>query len=174
MSAVPDGIELGRDRDLEGRRNGIWVRRALFGLLVLVVVLALWNVFGQRPTTAGAVSPAATLTVRAPERVRSGLLGGATITVTADRPLRNAVLALDAGWFTGLSVNTIEPAPKKEGSVDGRTTLELGPVAAGSSHVVYLGFQVDPTNVGTYSRSVRLLDGDRELTTVDRTLVVFP
>lgn len=174
MSSAPDGVVVARDRDLEGRRNGIWARRAIFAVLPLVMVLALLNTFGQRPETTAASSPAATLSVRAPDRVRSGLLGEGTITVSAKRELRNAVLVLDRGWFDGLSVNTIEPAPQQEGSLDGRPTLELGRVAAGSSHVVFLGFQVNPTNVGKYPRSVRLFDGERPLATVDRTLTVFP
>jgi hypothetical protein len=161
-------------RDLAGRRNGIWVRRAGVGLLALVLLLALLNAFGQRPSTVAATAAGARLSVHAPDRVRSGLLGEATITVAARRRIRDAVLVLDSGWFDGLSVNSIEPAPAREGSLDGRTSLAFGPIAAGSSYVVYVQFQVNPTNVGRYPRSVQLFDGARRLTSVEGTLTVFP
>jgi uncharacterized membrane protein YcaP (DUF421 family) len=48
---VPDAIVLKRDRDLEGRQLDIWIRRGLMGLVAAVPLLALFNVFGQRPDT---------------------------------------------------------------------------------------------------------------------------
>ena len=56
MAAIPDGIVLKRHRDLEGRRNHAWVRRALIVLVGLVPLLALFNLFGQRPHIATAQS----------------------------------------------------------------------------------------------------------------------
>jgi hypothetical protein len=59
VADIPDTIVLKRDRDLAGRRNEIWVRRGLFTLLCVVPVLALLNVFGQRPSGADAAAAAA-------------------------------------------------------------------------------------------------------------------
>jgi hypothetical protein len=50
VAQIPDTIVLKRDRDLVGRQNEIWVRRGLFALMCVVPVLALLNLFGQRPS----------------------------------------------------------------------------------------------------------------------------
>jgi hypothetical protein len=63
MTQIPDTIVLKRDRDLVGRQSEVWVRRGLFALLCVVPVLALLNVFGQRPAGSGASVGAAHLEV---------------------------------------------------------------------------------------------------------------
>ena len=174
MSDIPDEIVLTRDRDLEGRDRELYLRRALFLLAPLVTVLALLNLFGQRPQDAQATGPSATLKLHAPARVRSGLLYQARFTVEAHRTLRKAVLLLAPGWFESMTANTIEPSPEAERSVDGDTALDLGKIDAGESHVLYMQFQINPTNVGRRSQQVRLLDGERVLLTIPRTITVFP
>ena len=63
MAEPPDAIDLGRDRDLRGRRKDVWIRRSLMALVAVVPILGLFNLFGQRPTTSKAAVPAATLSV---------------------------------------------------------------------------------------------------------------
>src|SRR5437764_14259762 len=63
VPSPPDTIVLKRDRDLEGRQADVWIRRALFFLLPVVTVLALLNLFGQRPKSTTAAGPAAKLDV---------------------------------------------------------------------------------------------------------------
>jgi hypothetical protein len=174
MAHVPNEIVLSRDRDLEGRDRELWVRRVLFAGAPVVAVLALLNVFGQRPQDTSVTAPAATLRVHAPARVRSGLLYEARFTIEAARRLRNAVLVLAPGWFEGMTINTIEPSPEAERSVNGETVFELGAIEPGGSHVLYMNFQVNPTNVGRRSQSVRLLDGRRPVLAMARTITVFP
>jgi hypothetical protein len=167
-------VVLQRDRDLVGRRHEVWIRRALFALIPAISILALLNLFGQRPTDSQAASPAAALELHAPTRVRSGLLYSARFTIEARQRIANAVLVLDSGWFEATTVNTIEPSPQEETSADGRPSFQLGSIAAGTKHVLHMDFQVNPTNVGHRSQTVRLFDGARELLTLDRTITVFP
>jgi hypothetical protein len=174
MPDIPDSIVLKRDRDLSGRRHEIWVRRGLFMLLCVVPVLALLNVFGQRPANATVGSREASLDVRAPARVRGGLMFQARFRVTAKRDIHKAILVLDPGWAEGLTINTIEPGPIDEASDDGRLSLELGHVPAGSSYVLYMQFQVNPTTVGRHSQAVELDDGAHALLTVHRTITILP
>jgi hypothetical protein len=174
VPSVPSTIVLKRDRDLEGRGRQIWLRRGLFALLPLVTVLALLNLFGQRPQTAEVGADAATLKLVAPTRVRSGLLYEARFRVTAKRELRRATLVLDSGWLESMTMNTVEPSPVNEGSDDGRLTFELGHIPAGRSHLLFLQFQVNPTNVGHRSQRVELRDGDKTLLELDRSITVFP
>jgi hypothetical protein len=171
---APDTIVLGRHRDLDGRANEIWLRRGLFLLVCVVPVLALLNVFGQRPFSRTTAAGAAVLDVYAPAHVRSGLLFEARFHVTARRDLASAALVLDPGWLEGMTLNTIEPSPVGEGSHDGRLVFTLGHVPRGSSYLLFLQFQVDPTNVGRRSQTVELYDGGEKLAVLHRTITVFP
>jgi hypothetical protein len=173
VADVPDALTLKRNRDLEGRRD-VLVRRIGVAILLVLLALALLNLFGQRPGTTTAETEAAKLSVYAPSRVRSGLIYEARITVDAVRELKRAALVFDTGWTEGLTINTIEPGPIGEASRDGHLALELGHVPAGQRYVLYLQLQVNPTNVGHRSQDVQLLDGDAVVTTVERSITVFP
>jgi len=175
MAAQPDNIVLKRDRDLEGRQNDIWVRRGLLALVLLVPLAAVFNAFGQRPATSTHSGDGATLKVYSPDRLRTGDIFEARFTIEAHRALRQAIVRLDPGWLEGLSINSIEPQPESESSDgEGRPTLALGRIDAGDLFRFYIYFQANPTNVGRRSQDVDLLDGDRLVAHVDRTVTVFP
>jgi hypothetical protein len=174
VAGIPDSIVLKRDRDLDGRDGQLWARRVLFGLLCVVPVLALLNLFGQRPSTTEAAAPSAHLNVYAPSRVRAGLLFQARFHVTAKRDLRNATLVLSSGWLEGMTVNTIEPSPTSEASKNGNLSLQLGHIPAGRTFLLFMQFQVDPTNVGRRTQDVALYDGNRKLLELHRTITIFP
>jgi hypothetical protein len=170
----PDGIVLRHDRDMEGRGWEIWIRRGLFLIPVAIVLVALAGLVGQKPSTSEASSPSARLNVYAPSTLRGGLLWEARFRIDAQIELQDARLVLEPGWLEGMSVNTIEPAPSSETSRHGNLILDLGHIAAGESYVLYLQFQVLPTNVGRRSAEASLWDGDQKLTAVDRTIAVLP
>lgn len=149
-------------------------RRIFFALVALLCIVALANVFGQHPETSVASGPAAELEVYAPTALRGGIYFEGRFTIRARRELKEATLVLDPGWIESIHINTIEPAPIGEASRDGDLVLELGHVPAGRKHVLYLQFQVNPTNVGRRSQSVELYDGDELIATADRTVTVFP
>lgn len=161
-------------RDLEGREKRPYVRWAILTVVVLFLVLGLLNVFGQRPDTATASTDDAELEVYSPTHLRSGLYFMSRFTIVAEREIERATLVLDPGWLEGMTLNTLEPAPIGEANRDGRLVLELGRIPAGTKHLFFLHFQVNPTNVGHRSQDVDLLDGDRLLVHVDRTVTVFP
>lgn len=173
MADVPDQLTLEGNRDREGRRDVLF-RRLAFAAILVLLALGVLNLFGQRPSTKTAAADAATLEVYAPERVRGGLYYQARFTVSARREVREATLVLDPGWAEGITTNTSVPSPLGEASRDGDLTFELGRIAAGQKHVFFLQQQVNPTNVGHRSQSVRLFDGEQLLATVDRTITVFP
>jgi hypothetical protein len=170
----PDGIVLRRHRDLQGRRWHPWLRRGLLGLIALVLVLALFDVFGQETSTTRAEAGAATLSVSAPGAVRGGLLFQARITTEVHTDLRDATLVLNQAWLDGLTVNTIEPSPLNEASRDGNLAFDLGHLPAGSKHVLYLDYQVNPTTVGSRTLRLELQDGETPVTSLERTLRIFP
>jgi hypothetical protein len=174
VADIPQSIVLERDRDLEGRGWEIWLRRVLFALLPIVALLALFNLFGQRPGSRTVSASGASLKVYAPARVRSGLLWEARFHVTAQRDLSHATLVLSPGWLEGNTLNTIEPSPVSEASNNGRLSLDLGHIPAGQSYLLFMQFQTNPTNVGHRDASVALKDGDRMLFRIHRTITIFP
>jgi hypothetical protein len=170
----PDGIAVGRDRDMRGRANQIWIRRGLLALVAAIPILALFNVFGQRPDTSFADSPAASLKVYAPSRVRGGLLYTARFHITAHRQLGNLRLVLSSGWLEQMTLNAIGPQPVQQASENGKLDLILGHLRAGKTILLWISYQVNPTNVGRRPQDVALDDGNQRLVTIHRTFTVFP
>jgi hypothetical protein len=173
---APDTLTLRHNRDLEGfYRGAIWVRRGVVAILTLISVLGLVNVFGQKPSTTLVSSSVAALKSQAPTKVRGGDLWQARFHITAKKDISNANLVLDPGWADGMTINTIEPSPANETSDNGRLGLQLGPIKAGQDFILFMAFQTNPTTV-TWQRpqNVELLDGDQRLTSIDRTITVFP
>ena len=170
----PDGIVLKRHRDLVGRERHPPARRALLVLVLVLPVAALFNLFGQRPSTSRAATPAAVLSVYAPSRVRGGLLYTARFHVTAKTNLPKAQLVFAPGWFEGMQINSTVPQPVSQGSANGDVVFDLGHIPAGKSSIVWVQFQVNPTNVGHRSQRIALYDGKRRLLAINRTITVFP
>jgi hypothetical protein len=106
--------------------------------------------------------------------VRGGLYYEARFTIDARQDLKNAMLVLDPGWVEGTTINTIEPSPIGEASRDGNLVFTLGHIRAGTTYIFFMQLQVNPTNVGRRSQDVALYDGGTLLTTIDRTVTVFP
>jgi hypothetical protein len=175
VADVPDTLVLKRHRDLEGVRGWEqWFRRLVLGLIALVSVLGLANLFGQRPDTVTASASAATLKLYAPAHLRGGLLFMARFHVFAHEEIEDAVLVLDPGWAEDITINTIEPSPIGEASKNGRLALDLGHIPAGEEYILFIDFQVNPTNVGRRSQDVDLLDGDRQILHIDRVVTIYP
>ncbi|HEX8753176.1 MAG TPA: hypothetical protein VF731_07155 [Solirubrobacterales bacterium] len=171
---LPQGIALERHRDFQGRELGQWIRRVVLTLLLVFLVAALLNVFGQGTTTSSAEGAAASLTVTAPTRLRGGLLYQARFRIHANQSLRAPVLALDRGWFDETTVNAIEPEAAGTTSDDHTIKLRYPPLAAGRTLIVYIAMQANPTNVGSHTAGVSLYDGARLIASVDRTQINFP
>ncbi len=174
LIALPGHLTVKRHQDLAGRSHYIWVRRAVLTLLAVLIALGLANVFGQAPTTSRAATPAAVLSVSAPDRVRGGLLYTVRFHVSAVREVKKALLVLDPGWVDGMQVNSVNPQPASEASRDGRLVFDLGHIAAGHSTLTFIEFQVNPTTIGRQGQNVELDDGPTRLMTIHRSITVFP
>ena len=174
MAAAPDQLSLTRHRDLDGRAHRPYVRWALLSLVGLLVLLGLLNAFGQRPETDTASADGVELEVYSPQQLRSGLFFMSRFTIRAQREVEAATLVLDPGWLEGITLNTLEPSPVGEANRDGKIALDLGHVPAGTKHVFFLHFQVNPTEIGRRSQDVALYDGETPLLNVDRTVTIFP
>ncbi len=173
MAELPEHLDAGRHRDT----SMFWelaARRVVLGLIAVLAVVALFSVFGQSAAETTVAAPAADLQVSAPTHVRGGLFFQGRFTVDAKSGLENATLVLQPAWLENISINTIEPSPTDEASRDGDLALSYGPLDAGDRLVVYMQFQVNPTNVGRRSADVSLYDGETLLATDERALTIFP
>ena len=113
MASAPETLTLKEHRD-QRKRWHRWVRRGFLLVLGLVLIAALANLFGQRPTTSTAAASAAQLQVYAPMRVRSGLVYAARFRIDARRSIKDALLVLDPGWAEQYTVNGLAPQPVTE------------------------------------------------------------
>jgi hypothetical protein len=173
VADTPDFLTLRRNRDRSGTTE-LWVRRSLLMLVALLLLAGLLNLFGQRPGSSTAAVSAASLKLYAPGHVRGGLYFEARFTIDARQDLKDAFVVLDPGWVEGMTINTIEPSPVGEASRDGKLALDLGHIPAGTTYLLFLQIQVNPTNVGRRSQDAELYDGNTFLTRIDRTITVFP
>ena len=177
MSAVatpPDGLTLKRHRDFEGLERRPVARWAILAALGALVALGLLNVFGQRPQNLVVSAGGAELEIYSPTTVRSGIYFMSRFTIAPEREIADATLVLDPGWLEGMTLNTVAPSPVGEANRDGRVAFELGRIPAGEKYVLFLHFQVNPTNVGRRSQDVDLFDGDQLLVHFDREITIFP
>jgi hypothetical protein len=174
MAELHGHLSRRRDRDLSGRGYQVWVRRSLLTLALALPVVALLNVFGQRSVISEAGTPRATLTVKAPEHLRGGLVFEGRFEIEARSVLRRPRLVLGPGWTEGMTMNSGIPQPKAETSDGGTLTLVFDPIPAGRRFTFWSQWQVNPVNVGRRSQDVALYDGSTRLVTVDRDLTVFP
>ena len=173
MADTPQFLTLKVNRD-RSERVELALRRSFFGLLSLILLAALLNFFGQRPTNTHAASSGAELRVHAPEALRGGLYYQGRFTIEAKQDIEKATLVLDSGWTEQMQINTIEPSPVGEASRDGKLALDFGHIGAGHKLVVFLQFQVNPTNVGRRSQDAALYDDTTLLAEANRTVTVFP
>jgi hypothetical protein len=174
MSSAPETLTLKQHRDLRGKRWQRWIRRSLLVVLGLILVAALADLFGQRPTTSTAAARVAQLQVYAPARVRSGLVYAARFRIDAHRSIKNALLVLDPGWAEQYTVNGLAPQPLTEASRNGKLEFGFGHIPTGEHLTFWLSLQVNPTNVGHRTQDVRLYDGGHQLAEVKRTITIFP
>jgi len=173
VADTPQFLTLKKNRDRTERLE-LFLRRAFFTVVFLIILAGLLNLFGQRPKNTFAASSAADLHVFAPTALRGGLYYEGRITIDAKQDIKKATVVLDSGWTEQMQINTIEPSPVGESSRDGKLALELGHVPAGQKHVLWMQFQVNPTNVGRRSQDVALYDDTTLLAQVDRTVTIFP
>ena len=160
--------------DERGERRGLRTRRAVVGLLTLVPLIALTGLLGQQATTTSAAGRQAAIVVRAPKTVRGGLSFQSRVTIRVTGRIQHPRLVLDPGWLEGMQVNSIEPGAQDESSRGGRLVLAYSTLKPGDRVVVWLQFQVNPTNVGHRSYALELDDDTQRVARVQRTITVLP
>jgi hypothetical protein len=83
-------------------------------------------------------------------------------------------LILQPGWADGYTVNGQAPQPLTQGSSNGSLVYGFGHIPAGQRVTFWISLQINPTTVGRHRQSVSLYDGNKLITTVHRTITIFP
>jgi hypothetical protein len=174
MAELHGHLSRKRDLELSGRDHQVWARRACILVALAIPIVALFNVFGQRSMISEARGPEATLTVKAPDRLRGGLIFEGRFEIQAKTRLQRPRLVLGPGWTEGMTVNTMVPQPKAERSAGGVLTYVFDPIPAGERFTFWTQYQVNPVNVGRRSQDATLYDGTRRLAAVHREVTIFP
>jgi len=165
---------LDRQRHLDRGHHSAVYRRLGLGLLALVCILGLANLFGQRSTLTRVDGSAASLTVNSPEHLRGGLVFTSEITVIAHQKLGDAQVQLSSDWFRGMTFNGVAPQPNNMSSNGDSVTLDYGPIDTGQSMPFWISWQTNPTTLGARSEKVSVSDGSSQLVSMQRSLLVFP
>jgi hypothetical protein len=166
--------EIAADTSPKGVILGLRARWALMALFAAIAALGAIGFFGQRQSESTATGAAGTLRVSAPNVVRGGLYFQSRVEIRALRAIEHPRLVLDSGWVEHTQFNSTEPGPMSEASRDGRVVFSYDGVDRGDRLVVWMQFQVNPTNVGHRSYDVELDDGDTPIAHVDRAITVLP
>jgi hypothetical protein len=157
------------------RAYDLWIRRGFLAVLLVVVILALFNVFGQRAGTSTAHTATADLVVHAPARVRAGLLYQAKISITAHVTMPKTTMILSSGWIDGLTMNTEEPTPSSQTSGPGGSLkFSLGKLQAGETYTQYLEYQVNPTSFSSRPQTVTVETAGTPVASLHRTMTIIP
>lgn len=167
-------LQRSRDLELRGRRPHALYRRIGLAVLAAIVLAALLGAFGQQSTTTVAQGRAAVLRVEAPPRLRGGLFFQARFEVQARRRLAHPKLVLSPGWLEAMTLNTTAPTPLSESAGPDGLAMQFEALPAGHTMVVWMDWQVNPTDVGRRDEDTRLSDGTTPIVSVNRTVTVFP
>lgn len=174
VAGAPQTLTLKTNRDRRHWWQSPWVHRCLLLVPATLVAGGLANLFGQRPVSVAATTAQARLTVTAPTHARSGLIYAARFRIDAISDLKKATLVLDGGWADGYTVNGQAPQPLTQGSSDGRITYGFGHIPAHHHLIFWLSLQINPTTIAHHSQTARLYDGTHLITTVRRSIFIFP
>src|SRR3569832_1457218 len=111
VEELPGDLTIEDHALMHGRNRHPIYRRVLFGLVCVIPILALLDVFGLHATAETVNGAGATLEVEAAHNLRAGLLHQLRMTVTATQDMDHPQLVLSPGWFEQDTENSIAPDP---------------------------------------------------------------
>jgi len=159
-------------------RQRLWDRHAspisilLLGGLLVATGLGLTG--GQPSPPIMADFGAARLVVKTPTTIRNGEFFETDLTLTAQAPMADAVIAVSPALWHDMTVNTMIPAPAKESFEDGHFHFSYGPLAPGESVHVKIDGQINPPLFAGTSGEIAVFDGSRRIGAMPLRIKVLP
>lgn len=172
-SAYPDGVnERQADHRPPLHRHANPLTVVVLGALLLAAMLGFLG--GGRSPVERVVTPGATLTVKVPRTLRSGLFFETEVTVAAKADMADAVIAIPPSLWRDQTINSQIPAAESEEFKNGAFRFHYGALTAGETlHVKFDGQINPPLTIGT-SGAVVILDGEREVARIPLSIRVLP
>ena len=173
MSAAgfPDGIEA-HHANKRHRMSAAVLPILLLGAIMAAALLGLFG--GSGPTTQRRETADATLSVKVPTTLRSGLFFEMSVAVEARRDLADTTIAITPQLWRDMTINTTIPEPASEEFADGAFRLHYGKLAAGDRLETKFDGQINPDLfIGTDGK-VTLYDGDRRVADIPMHITVLP
>ena len=171
-TTVPDGIEAAHIEEPRGWRD----HASPISLIVLAAVVAVGasGLAGSRSVERAAEGPAARMTMASPEIIRNGEIYEARIAVEARQPIGKLAIGITPALWRETTVNSMVPAAADETQADGLFRFAYGPLGRGDRFEVKISLQVNPTLGGTNEGRVVLLDGEKPLVELQRSVRILP
>lgn len=155
-------------------RRSIWGRRVGIAFLILLTAAGLAGLAGGRDVEERAEGRAGAVQVRAPERVRGGMIDEVRVELEARRTLAQPSIVLPPALLDHITLNTIIPEPVAHGRAGEGGLLSYAPLRAGERLVVRIQFQVNPSALGSRRWEIRVTDGAREVARAGWDILILP
>ncbi len=156
----------------------LWDRHAspisilLLGGLLLAAGLGLTGGQPSPPITADFGD--ARLVVKTPTTIRNGEFFETDLTLTAETPMADAVIAVSPALWHDMTVNTMIPAPAEESFDEGHFHFSYGPLDAGESVHVKIDGQINPPLFAGTQGEIAVFDGRRRIGAMPLRIKVLP
>ncbi len=172
-SAYPDGTSerLANHRALLHRHANPF-SFVVLGAILLLAATGLLG--GGRSPVERVEAPGATMTVKLPRTLRSGLFFETEVTVAAKADIADAVIAIPPSLWQDQTINSQIPAAESEEFKDGVFRFHYGPLKAGETLHAKFDGQINPPLTWGTAGAVIVLDGEREIARVPLSIRVLP
>jgi len=157
----PDGIKDPVHRAQLWDRHASPISFLILGSLLAAAVTG--NFGGQPSPRVDADFGVARLSVLTPTVIRNGEFFETAIDIRADEPLSDATLAVEAGLWRDMTINTMIPAAAEEEYKDGEYRFAYGPLEAGETLSVKIDGQINPPLFAGNEGVIAVYDGERLL-----------
>lgn len=169
QTPAPDGITR-HDEDRPRYANPL-------PLLLLVVLLGAGLaglLGGQADSVRSAQGDAASISVRAPQILRSGMVFETIVEVKPIQPVPDLVVAVSDGLWREMTINTMIPAAQEESNKDGFHRFSFGKAEPGETFRFKIDGQINPPLFAGTNGEVALFDGEKKLASVPVRMKVLP
>ena len=164
--------------EADATRPRLWDRHASpISILILggLLVAAGVGLLGGQPSPPRTANFGdARLVVKTPTIIRNGEFFETDLTLTAQAPIQDAVIAVSPALWHDMTVNTMIPAPAEESFRNGQFHFSYGPLGAGESVHVKIDGQINPPLFAGTRGEISVFDGSRRIGAMPLRIKVLP